>query len=403
MATESVVTQRSFLTGARLRISRLQLDGDLEGLFRQLAEISAQALKVARAGVWLFDASFETLTCKLQFGEKADDLPAPLLISKHPNYLKAIREQRFVAVNDAQHDPITHELLDYLEARGVTSLLDSAVYRNGVVVGIMCHEHTGPLREWKKEEGQFAATVADLLAQFLEVNDRIAAETTAHELELKLKDAQRINAMGRMATGVAHDLNNLLGVITNGIEVLRRGADGGVLQSIDDSARHAAALIARLMAFGNKQTPVPVVQPLDPVLSDVQAVLAGQIKPGSRLVLDSEKGLTIWADASQLSQVLINLALNGFQAMPKGGVVVLRAHARHGGVDFEVIDTGTGIAEVNLEKLFDPFFSTRPEGHGIGLAVVEQLVHHHGVEISVTSTQGDGTTFKVWWPSEILE
>ena len=89
------------------------------------------------------------------------------------------------------------------------------------------------------------------------------------------------------------------------------------------------------------------------------------------------------------------------QAMPKGGVIVVRAHARQGGVSFEVIDTGVGVAAENLEKLFDPFYSTRPDGHGIGLAVVQQLVAQHGGEVRVSSTVGDGTTFTVWWPSEV--
>lgn len=401
MATDSAVTQRAFLTGARLKISRLSLDGDLDRLYRQVAEISAQALNVARVGVWFFDAHFQSLSCKMLFDPKGEGPPPPLLMSRYPEYLTAIRETRYVAVDDARSQSPSKELLDYLETWNVTSLLDAAVYRNGVVVGIVCHEHAGPLREWKREECQFAATVADLLSHFLEVNDRIAAEALSHELELRLKDAHRLDALGRMAAGVAHDLNNLLGVVTSGILVLQRGGGLDVLPPMEESARHAAALVSQLMSLGKKQTPVAVVQPLDRGLAELERLLAGHTRPGSRVVFDVEKGLTIWADAAQLNQVLFNLVTNALQAMPKGGVVVLRAHARQGGVLFEVIDTGEGIAAENLGKLFDPFFSTRAEGHGIGLAVVQQLVNQHGGEVSVSSTVGDGTTFKVWWPADV--
>ena len=401
MSSDSAVTQRAFLTGARLKISRLQLDGDLDTLYRQVAAISAQALSVERVGIWFFDPSFTSLNCKLLHDVKGDGAPPPLLMSKHPAYLTAIRERRFVAVDDARAEPPTRELQEYLETWNVTSILDAAVYRNGVVVGIVCHEHVGPQRVWKREECQFAATVADLLSHFIEVNDRLAAEALTHALELKLKDAHRLDALGRMAAGVAHDLNNLLGVITSGLLVLQRGGGLDVIAPMEESARHAASLVAQLMSLGRKQTPTAAIHPLDPVLADLQRLLAAQTKPGWQVVFDAEKGLQVWADAAQLNQVLFNLVTNGLQAMPKGGVVVVRARKRPGAVQFEVIDSGEGIAEANLEKLFDPFFTTRREGHGIGLAVVQQLVNQHGGEVTVSSTLGDGTTFKVWWPSEV--
>lgn len=401
MGSDSAVTQRAFLTGARLKISRLQLDGDLDKLYRQVAEISSQALGVERVGIWFFDPNFTSLSCKLLHDVKGDGVPPPLLMSKHPTYLTAIRERRFVAVDDARTEAPTQELLDYLETWNVTSILDAAVYRNGAVVGIVCHEHVGSRRVWKREECQFAATVADLLSHFIEVNDRLAAEATTHALELKLKDAHRLDALGRMAAGVAHDLNNLLGVITSGLLVLQRGGDLDVLAPMEESARHAASLVTQLMSLGRKQTPVAMLQPLDPVLSDLQRLLAAQTRPGWQVVFDAEKGLEVWADAAQLHQVMFNLVTNGLQAMPKGGVVVVRARKRQGGVQLEVIDSGEGIAEANLEKLFDPFFTTRPAGHGIGLAVVQQLVKQHGGEVTVNSAPGDGTTFKVWWPSEV--
>ena len=397
--SDSQVTQRAFLTTARLKLARLHLDGDLPRLFGQLCEISGHALDVQRVGVWSFDDAKQQLKCEALWSAAGDTAPPPIPMAVVPRYLAAVREQRFVAIDDARHDEHTPELREYVETWNLSSLLDAAVYRNGQVYGIVCHERVGgEKREWKREERQFAATVADLVSHFLEVNDRLTAQERAHALEMKLKDAHRLDALGRMAAGVAHDLNNMLAVLMNGIAVLQRTNDPETLKTMEQAAQHAASLTAQLMAFGRKQTPVAQALPLDAVLADFERLVRPSAPPHVKLVLDVEKGLSVWADAAQLQQVLTNLVTNAFQAMQAPGVVLLRAHAKQDGVVFEVIDTGEGIVPENLERLFDPFFTTRSTGHGIGLALVQQVVNQHGGEIKVSSTVGDGTTFRVWWP-----
>jgi signal transduction histidine kinase len=395
----SAVTQRAFLTSARLKLARLHLDGDLPRLYRQLCEISGQALEVDRVGVWVFDDKNQQLRCEAHWSKTNEPLPLPIEMSRVPNYVKAVREKRFVATADARADDMTSELGDYLDVWNVRALLDAAVYRNGEVYGIVCHEHTGSAREWKRDERQFAATVADLASHFIEVNERIAAQEKAFELELKLKDAHRLDALGRMASGIAHDLNNMLAVITNGIAILQRTKDEDTLRTMDESAHHAAKLVSQLMMFGRKKTPASQLIELDAVLLEVERQSSAAAAAGVRLVLDVEKNLAVWAEPAQLTLVLQNLVSNAFRAMTKGGVVVLRAHAKQDGVVFEVIDTGEGIAPENLEKVFDPFFNPRPDGSGIDLAIVQQLVTQHGAEIKVSSTLGDGTTVRIWWPT----
>lgn len=395
----SAITQRAFLTGARLKLSRLRLNAGLPHLYEQLTSISAQALEVARVGVWFFDVKAQQVTCAALFAADGADAPPPLPMEQLKNYVAAVQEKRFVATADARVDPHTRELAPYLETWHITSLLDAAVYRNGEVVGVVCHEHVGEPRAWKSEERQFAATVADLVSHFLEVDERIQAQEKAHALELKLKDAHRLDALGRMAAGIAHDLNNLLTVITNGVAVLRAGIDDEVLTDMEESARHASTLVSQLMSLGRRQTPAAMEQPVGPIITTLEALLAPHKPQGVRLVIDAEKTLTVWAESAQLIQVLSNLLMNAFQAMGEAGVVVLRAHARRDGVTFEVIDTGPGIPEQQLPRLFDPFFTTKSSGHGVGLAIVQQLTAQHGGEVSVSSTVGDGTTFRVWWPS----
>lgn len=394
----SAVTQRAFLTSARLKLARLHLDGDLPRLFKQLCEISGTALDATRVGVWVFDEQKQQLRCEAIWSREGASVPPPLDMARIPLYVRAIKDRRFVATSDARSDEMTRELDDYLEAWKVRALLDAAVYRNGAVYGIVCHEHVGEPREWKRDERQFAATVADLASHFIEVNERITAQEKAFELELKLKDAHRLDALGRMAAGIAHDLNNMLAVITNGISILHRVKDEETLKTMEESAHHAASLVAQLMMLGRKKTPIAQILELDTLIPEVERISSATAPAGVKLVLDVEKGLIVWAEGSQLTMVLNNLVMNAMQAMMKGGVVVLRAHAKQEGVVFEIIDTGEGIKPENLEKLFDPFFTTRANGSGIGLAIVQQLVNQHGAEIKVSSTVGDGTTVRVWWP-----
>lgn len=394
------VTEKGFITGARLAMNRLHLEGDLDQVFRQVTEISARALDVARVGVWFFDHEKGVLVCRALYASTGEPVPLPLPLAQLPEYVSAVRELRFVATENARLDPCTAELHDYLLAWNITSMLDAAIYRDGKVVGVVCHEHVGAPRAWRREERQFAATVADLVSHFLEVDARREAEAEAHRLALKLKDAHRLDALGRMAAGVAHDLNNLLGVVTNGLAVLRRAPDPEVLTAMESAATHAATLVAQLMSLGRRKTPTPRLVPVDELIAAFKPVAEARADAHHQVVFDVESGLTVWADEAQLQQVLLNLVTNALQAMPKGGPVVVRAHERKGGVLFEVLDTGVGIPRENLESLFDPFFTTRESGSGIGLAVVQQVTVLHGGEVSVSSTPGDGSTFRVWWPSK---
>jgi len=392
------------LTSARLKLSRLRLDDGLEGAFQRVVDISAQALEVSRVGIWLFDLPRRLLVCQALHDARPGLLRPSLAMESFPRYCDAVRGRRFVATADARVDPATAELRGYFEVHGITSLLDAAIYRGGEVVGVVCHEHLGPPREWTREEHQFAATVADLVVTLLEADERMRAERLAHQLELELKDAHRLDALGRLSAGVAHDLNNLLGTIGNGLGVLKQRLDGDadarqVMELIEEQGAHAAALVKQLVTLGRGRELTPHLEPLDPLLDSIQRVLAGQFQPPWQLTVDATPGLTVWADASQFRQVLINLLLNAREAMPGGGLAVLRVREAADAVVLEVIDTGEGIPEQHLHAVFDPYFTTRARGSGVGLSIVEQLVHQHGGALSVSSTVAEGTTICVRWPS----
>lgn len=394
------------LTAARFQISRMKLADDLKGVLRQAAEISSKALRIARVGVWLYHHEDDEFVCEAMYDDADPDglqaLPV-VRISQMPVYCTALDNERFLALYDARTDPRTVETLPYLLENGITSMLDAGVFRNGQVAGVVCHEHRGEPREWTAAERQFAATVADLVSTFIETQDRLKAQEAAHALELQLREARRLEAMCRFAAGVSHDLGNLLGAVTNGVAILERSATPEtkqVLAVIADSVRQSSKLAQQLMALARKEPNRPSLVSVGALVGHLEALLSPHLRDGVTLRWDAERELVVWADATQLEQVLFNLVLNARDAMPSGGPVLVRVRPaeREGFVTFEVIDRGIGIPAENLERIFDPFFTTRAEGTGIGLSVAQQFTSLHGGELCVRSTVGEGTTFTLTWP-----
>ncbi len=398
--------ERPSLTEARVRLSRIKIENDLKAALRQAAEISSKALNVARVGVWFYQD--DDFVCEALFDAAAPSSTDPLPVVKLaslPAYIAALNRERFLDLHDARTDPRSIETLEYLKIHGISSMLDAAIFRNGEVAGVVCHEHRGEPRRWTPAERQFAATVADLVTTFVETQDRLEAQQAKHALELELRDARRLEAMGRFAAGVSHDLGNLLTAINLGVVMLKKEATpktDAAIELIMESTRQCMNLTRDLGALKMSAPNRPVVESVTKVTDHLKTLLVPHLREGNVTVeWDIEPDAVVWADVTQLEQVLFNLVLNARNAMPNGGTVNVRARpsTQEGFVTFEVIDTGVGIAPENLERIFDPFFTTRAEGTGMGLSIVEQLTSLHGGDVRVTSTVGEGTTFAVHWPS----
>jgi signal transduction histidine kinase len=244
--------------------------------------------------------------------------------------------------------------------------------------------------------------------------ERVAA------LEAALSEAQRIEALGRLAGGVAHDFNNLLTVINGYSELLllERPAgspDRARLEVVKQAGERGAALTRQLLAFARKQVLNPVVLSLNHCVQNIERVLGPLLGENVRLVLDLDPALApVQADAGQLEQVLLNLLMNARDAMPEGGRVTLATHnatvanADPGHPDVPpgayavlvVGDTGTGMDEATRARVFEPFFTTKGvgKGTGLGLASVYGIVTQSGGYIAVDSAVGRGTTFRIYLP-----
>jgi signal transduction histidine kinase/CheY-like chemotaxis protein len=240
-------------------------------------------------------------------------------------------------------------------------------------------------------------------------------------LEDQLRQAQRMEAIARLAGGIAHDFNNLLMAILGHAEILllRLPATDPArpnIETIQDTAERAAALTRQLVTFSRKQVIAPRVLDLNAVVSDMDKILRRLIGEDVELVyrLDPEVG-RFKADAGQVEQVILNLAVNARDAMPKGGQITIatrnadvdEAHARHlhdvkpgGYVELVVTDTGVGMDSDTQAHIFEPFFTTKVQGKGtgLGLSTVYGIVRQSGGHIQVTSAPGHGTTFEIRFP-----
>jgi PAS domain S-box-containing protein len=244
----------------------------------------------------------------------------------------------------------------------------------------------------------------------------VATDITHHlRLEARLRDAQRLEAVGQLAGGVAHDFNNLIAVIANYAAFVRKELpDGsraaGDADQILSAARRASDLTRRLLLFSRRQSGTPEVISVRQVVEGVETVLRQTLGAGVELVVACDERLwDVEADRSQLEQVLMNLAVNAREAMPDGGKLQIAAgndvmrdaegpSAR--AVKLIVEDTGRGMAPEVITHAFEPFFTTKPAGGiGLGLATVHGIVTQAGGRVELESELGQGTTVSVWLPA----
>jgi len=228
--------------------------------------------------------------------------------------------------------------------------------------------------------------------------------THRRQLETELRQAQKMEAIGRLAGGVAHDFNNLLTVINGNAAVLRGKLPRGETTLADEIIRageQAAALTRQLLTFSRKGVITPKILYPNETIEAVTKMLARLVGERVELVTDLDEAVgTIKVDPGLLEQALLNLAVNARDAMPQGGKLTLRTRALPRHVCIEVADTGVGMDSVTKARIFEPFFTTKPagEGTGLGLATVKSIVEQAGGIIAVRSEPGRGATFAIELP-----
>ena len=285
--------------------------------------------------------------------------------------------------------------------------------------------HPGGVTRWLQAKGRMLFDADGkpqrLIGFMLDVTDRHAAEDELRRLEKQLRLAQRLEAMGTLAGGVAHDFNNILGAILGYGEMALRGAPKGSrlrrdLDSIMTAGERGRALVDRVLAFSRSGLGERVAVHVEKIVREALDLLEAKLPEGIRVEAKLRAGrAAMLGDATQVHQVLMNLVTNAAQAMPGGGTVLVSLDtvrgeagrtATIGSVEAEdyvvlaVSDTGIGMQRDIIERIFDPFFTTKEvgTGTGLGLSLVHGIVTELGGAIDVASMPGQGSNFTVYLP-----
>lgn len=401
---------------------------DVPSALRSLTAMAGQALACERVGVWLFNTTRDAVSCVClhRLSDGSYEAGTALTAKEYPRYFKALNVSRTIAAHHARTDERTSEYREsYLEPMGITSMLDVPIRLGGDEIGIVCHEHVGPPREWTLEEQAFAAAIADMVSLALETGERARLEEEQERLQRQLQAAQRLESLGFLAGAIAHDFNGMLTATLSYLDLAQlqvpsNSPVGELLQKAQLASNRAADLAQQLLTYaGRGQRELKRVD-FSVLILDMLEILRLVTSKRGELKLELAATLpAVMGDAVQLRQVIMNLVQNAADALPAsdGRVVLktmvaeldrtqvndlaLRAAALQPGTfaALQVADNGLGIDAEQSARIFEPFFTTKSSGRGLGLSTVAGIVRSHGGGLSLDSKLGVGSTFTVYLPA----
>jgi len=412
--------------GQRKAIADLALDpvvhsDDKNAAFNRLVETACKTIHAARADIWQFSKDETVLECVAFSGvDHTGGTPGRRIrTADFPHYFEIVQKEGRIFSEDVLQDERMREFLDsYLIPMGITATLDAGIISQGRLVGIFTMAHMGGKRSWHPDEEAFAGTLAGMAAQVI-FNDE------HRRLTSQLRQAQKMESVGRLAGGVAHDFNNMLGVILGHVELAMGRIDAADpvhrdLSRIRDSAMRSADLTRQLLTFARKQIISPKVMDLNERVDSTLTMLRRLI--GENIQLVWQPGEDLWPvkmDPSQIDQILANLCVNARDAISGVGTITIQTGRKildqvycdhHPGfipgeyVQLSVSDDGTGMDLETRNNLFEPFFTTKElgKGTGLGLATVYGIVKQNNGFINVYSEPGMGAVFRIYLPRHIV-
>jgi signal transduction histidine kinase len=241
------------------------------------------------------------------------------------------------------------------------------------------------------------------------ITERRRAEEALKAAQERLIRSEKLAAIGQLASGVGHELRNPLGAIKTAVQYVKRKVAASELPAsepkaleflslIDEEVDRANKVITDLLSFSRVAKPAVSLVKVEGIIRDALNHVA---VPGNvNLVTGVSPELPmVMVDAGQIQQVFVNVILNALEAMPEGGRLEIRASSKDDSVTVECTDTGSGIPEAVVGKIFEPLFTTKAKGIGLGLAMSKSIMERHGGDIGVRSKEGEGTTFTLSLPT----
>ena len=376
---------------------------------------------------WLVDRAGQTLRLHSSWTSPGIDMSGYLEAASHVTHGpgtglpgRAWTARRVLWISDVPGDGELNRspsLTGYVVSAGIRTGVAVPIVCEGAVVAVMILGCRAPGAPDSRLIRTFE-TVGDHIGQYME---RKHGEESLRMNEEQLRQAQKMEAVGRLAGGIAHDFNNLLTVIMGFSDLLlMKEHDAATVRKrigqIRTAAEHAAGLTKQLLAFSRRQVLQPRAMGLGQTVAEMHQLLSRLVGEDVQILLKLDPAAgEVMADPGQIGQVVMNLAVNARDAMPHGGKLSLEVVnadldaaglATHPGVGpgryvmLAVSDTGTGMDAETKARIFEPFFTTKEEGAGtgLGLSTVYGIVRQSGGTVSVCSEPGRGSTFKVYLP-----
>jgi PAS domain S-box-containing protein len=410
--------------------------GNLSLIFQEITANSSKTLEVDRTSIWLFSEDRKKLVCHNLFDLKTTThtRSQELFVDEYPEYFEALNKGIEVNVSHAANDPVTRCFnMSYLMPNDIVSMLDTPIYKNNAVTGVFCIEHRDQPRTWTTDEIQYLRSLAHLVSFALEEQER---QQFQKELAEKNRELEQANTMKtEFLANMSHELRTPLNAIIGFSEILKDGVLGQLTeeqaqysQEIFASGSHLLDLINEILDLSKIESGKTSLE-LDEV--SISELLQGSLyivrekaaEHNITLELNNDEKLG-WCllDMRKLKQIIYNLLSNAVKFTPDGGSVTLSAKllsrqeltavlannisSSYDGeyVEISVSDTGIGIADNDIDKIFRPFeqvdgtLSRQYEGTGLGLSLVKSLTELHGGTIAVRSKLGEGSVFSVYLP-----
>ena len=388
----------------------------LDQIFDALLEFTRISLPCNALGIALYDFEQGELTTHFLWleGKKFDlSNTEPYSVANNSDILQAILSAKTLISKSSEQS-----ILQSTKALNLSSSMLVPMTIMGRTIGLL-EIQSVDTNAYQPEHTVAVQMAANLAANTIE-NVRLL--TREREQETQLRQAQKMEAIGQLAGGVAHDFNNLITAMFGNCDSLLRGLEQSNplrkhVYEMKQSAVRAATLTRQLLAFGRKQVLHPVNLNLNDVVTHItEQLITRLIAEDISIICKLEDGLPqITADKTQLEQIIINLAVNARDAMPSGGAITIEtskvpteknqsrkeaSNTTNPMVQLSISDTGIGMNSELRKHIFEPFFTTKPEGKGTGLGLASVLgsVKQSGGSISLTSEEGEGTTFRIRFP-----